>query len=143
MLQRSLDRARARKAAGDAGFTLIELLIVIVILGILAAIVVFSVSGITDEGKKSACRADVESVTTAEEAWYAGAYTTAGEGKATTPSYTTNIADLVTVGLLHSAPSTKYYTISVTTSAGPPAKVVVSTDKDSTSGGTAGDCGQL
>ena len=39
----------ARK--NESGFTLIELLIVIVILGVLAAIVVFSVQGITDRGK--------------------------------------------------------------------------------------------
>lgn len=69
MLQRSIDRARARRS--DAGFTLIELLIVIVILGILAAIVVFSVSGITDRGAKSACEAEVSTVQTAEEADYA------------------------------------------------------------------------
>ena len=34
----------------DEGFTLIELLIVIVILGILATVVVFSVRGLTDPG---------------------------------------------------------------------------------------------
>ena len=43
---------KARKDEG--GFTLIELLIVIVILGVLAAIVVFSVRGITDRGEE--CR---------------------------------------------------------------------------------------
>ncbi|MFJ9314355.1 type II secretion system protein [Pimelobacter simplex] len=53
------------------GFTLIELLIVIVILGVLAAIVVFSVRGITDRGKTSACKADVATVQTAVEAYYA------------------------------------------------------------------------
>jgi general secretion pathway protein G len=59
----------ARK--NESGFTLIELLIVIVILGILAAIVVFSVQGITDRGKTSACKADVATVTTAAEAFFA------------------------------------------------------------------------
>ena len=38
----------------DEGFTLIELLIVIVILGILATVVVFAVSGIRDSGDQSA-----------------------------------------------------------------------------------------
>jgi type II secretion system protein G len=68
-------RAARRK---ESGFTLIELLIVIVILGVLAAIVVFSVQGITDRGKTSACKADVETVTTAAEAYYAqkGTYPT-------------------------------------------------------------------
>ena len=46
MLQESV----RKKRAGEGGFTLIELLIVIVILGILAAIVVFAVGGITDRG---------------------------------------------------------------------------------------------
>jgi len=62
---------RIRKLKQDGGFTLIELLIVIVILGILAAIVVFSVNGITDRGKVSACKADVTSVTVASEAYFA------------------------------------------------------------------------
>lgn len=55
----------------DGGFTLIELLIVIVILGVLAAIVVFSVRGITDRGDESACEADVKSAAVAVEAYYA------------------------------------------------------------------------
>jgi general secretion pathway protein G len=67
-----LDRIReARKI--QAGFTLIELLIVIVILGILSAIVVFAVGGITDRGKASACKADVSTVEVAVEAYYAKA----------------------------------------------------------------------
>ena len=49
---------KSRKDEG--GFTLIELLIVIVILGVLAAIVAFSVRGITDRGEESACKAEVK-----------------------------------------------------------------------------------
>lgn len=55
----------------DEGFTLIELLIVIVILGILATVVVFAVSGITNRGETSACAADKKTVETAAEAYYA------------------------------------------------------------------------
>jgi prepilin-type N-terminal cleavage/methylation domain-containing protein len=79
-------RRKARKAEG--GFTLIELLIVIVILGVLSAIVAFSVRGITDRGATSACKAEVKTVATAEEANYAklGAYA--------------NLADLATNGFL-------------------------------------------
>ena len=62
---------RAHRAKGQKGFTLIELLVVIVILGILAAVVVFSVGGITDRGKKSACDATKKTLRTASEAYRA------------------------------------------------------------------------
>jgi general secretion pathway protein G len=55
----------------DEGFTLIELLIVIVILGILAAVVVFAVGGITDRGQTSSCEAERKTVEVAVEAYYA------------------------------------------------------------------------
>ena len=60
-----------RRHSNEDGFTLIELLIVIVILGILAAIVVFSVAGITDKGTTNACKTSVETVDTAYEAYVA------------------------------------------------------------------------
>lgn len=66
-----------RRAQGDGGFTLIELLIVIVILGILAAIVVFSTRGVTDRGQASACRSTINSVLTAAEAFRAQSQTSA------------------------------------------------------------------
>lgn len=69
-MHRTLARLRAARR-DDRGFTLIELLIVIVILGILAAIVAFSVRGITDRGDESACKAEVKTVATAIEAYYA------------------------------------------------------------------------
>ena len=65
MQQRSNNRRTER------GFTLIELLVVIVILGVLAAIVVFAVGGVTDKGKASACKTDQKSVEVAEEAYFA------------------------------------------------------------------------
>lgn len=91
-------RSTLRRTA-DAGFTLIELLIVIVILGILAAIVVFSVSGLKDKGDKAACNSEVATVDTAEEAYYAGNGTTIPGG-----SYTATMSTLVSAGLLHSTP---------------------------------------
>ncbi|GAA3666985.1 hypothetical protein GCM10022237_28710 [Nocardioides ginsengisoli] len=76
-MRRLTDRlSEARR--DQRGFTLIELLIVIVILGILAAIVAFSVRGIVDRGDVAACKAEVKTVATAEEANYAklGSYAT-------------------------------------------------------------------
>jgi general secretion pathway protein G len=55
----------------DGGFTLIELLIVIVILGVLAGVVVFAVSGISDRGDSAACKAEKKTVEVAVEAYYA------------------------------------------------------------------------
>ena len=60
-----------RPRRGEDGFTLIELLVVIVIIGILAAIVVFAVGGITDKGQKSSCTSDKRAIETAEEAYFA------------------------------------------------------------------------
>lgn len=84
----------------DEGFTLIELLIVIVILGILAAVVVFAVSGIADRGTVSACKADRATVEVAQEAHYA---------QTTPPVYAASTDALATAGFLRSA-STKHTT---------------------------------
>ncbi len=46
----------------EEGFTLIELLIVIIVLGILAAIVVFAVSGTKKDAVASTCKTDVKSI---------------------------------------------------------------------------------
>ncbi|MFE4856340.1 prepilin-type N-terminal cleavage/methylation domain-containing protein [Streptomyces sp. NPDC056670] len=69
------------RARRQDGFTLIELLVVIVILGVLAAIVVFSVRGIGDKGRKKAIAADAATLRTAEESYCAkhGHYGTADD----------------------------------------------------------------
>jgi general secretion pathway protein G len=99
----------------ESGFTLIELLIVIVILGILAAIVVFSVQGITDRGTTSACKADKATVTTAGEAYYAkkGSYATGIGAVGDTAASNT----LIGGGFLHDAPSGTGYSITYATTA--------------------------
>jgi prepilin-type N-terminal cleavage/methylation domain-containing protein len=55
----------------ESGFTLVELLVVVIILGILAAIVVFSVRGITDKGQTAACDTDLRMLVTAQETNFA------------------------------------------------------------------------
>jgi prepilin-type N-terminal cleavage/methylation domain-containing protein len=63
---------RVRRVREDqGGFTLIELMIVIIILGILAGVVIFSVNGITNRGEVAACKTDLRSIETAVEAYSA------------------------------------------------------------------------
>jgi prepilin-type N-terminal cleavage/methylation domain-containing protein len=70
MLDRRLSRrnivALAHEMNGrvksDRGFTLIELLIVIVVLGVLAAVVIFALGGVNAQAAVSACRSDAKSV---------------------------------------------------------------------------------
>jgi general secretion pathway protein G len=70
MSSNTIARARDLRRQ-DQGFTLIELLIVVVILGVLAGIVIFSVRGINDDSKKSACKANLATAQTGVEAYYA------------------------------------------------------------------------
>src|SRR4051812_33136619 len=98
-----IQEAMRKRNSGEGGFTLIELLIVIVILGILAAIVVFAVGGITDKGKNSACKSDYKNVEVAQEAFYAK-----------TGGYAGSVGALVTANLLREPPSTANYTIATT-----------------------------
>ena len=59
------------KSIGAKGFTLIELLVVIVILGVLGAVVIFSVRGVNNNSKESSCRTEKRTLGTAIEAYYA------------------------------------------------------------------------
>jgi general secretion pathway protein G len=85
MYQKLSDRIRR----DESGFTLVELLVVIVILGILAAIVVFSVRGINDKGQEASCKTDVNMLTTAEEANFAQNGTWVNEGVLKTNGFIT------------------------------------------------------
>ncbi len=108
MVQRMFERHRdtmARRKSGEAnelGFTLIELLIVIIVLGILAAIVVFSLTGVSGQSKTAACTTDAKSVEIANDAYQTAKNTYAPSVDALVPSY------------LKSAPQTNNgYTISL------------------------------
>jgi prepilin-type N-terminal cleavage/methylation domain-containing protein len=67
----SMRKLRKRHESGEGGFTLVELLIVIVILGILAAIVVLAIGGLATKSKTAACQAEKKTIVTAEDAFFA------------------------------------------------------------------------
>jgi prepilin-type N-terminal cleavage/methylation domain-containing protein len=66
-----IQKRRKGGESSERGFTLIELLIVIVVLGILAAIVVFSLSGVTGQSKAAACTSNGKTIETAADAYEA------------------------------------------------------------------------
>jgi general secretion pathway protein G len=110
---------RIRRAQQDqSGFTLVELLIVIVILGILAAIVVFAVNGIQNKSAEAACKADVQTITTAAESF-----------DAQYGYFAKDMSQLVKMGFLHSVPATDHYTVNYkVTGEGKGQRVDVSSD---------------
>jgi general secretion pathway protein G len=103
---RDLQKRRAEE--GFDGFTLIELLIVIVVLGILAATVIFALGGVTGQSAQAACQSDAKSVETAMEAYHSF------PGNSTN-AYPGTIADLLSGGaygqFLHAAPNNTHYVV--------------------------------
>jgi len=102
---------RIRRGKDDEGFTLIELLIVIIILGILAAIVVFAVGSTRGDSITATCKTDVKSIQLAEEAYYtkSGSY---ADGSTSSPIFSAN------GGVLKSMPSNPNIVFALTGSAG-------------------------
>ena len=62
-------RRRGEELNFESGFTLIELLIVIVVLGILAATVIFALTGVTSQSASAACNSDAKTYEVAVAAY--------------------------------------------------------------------------
>jgi general secretion pathway protein G len=100
----------------ELGFTLIELLIVIVVLGILAATVIFALTGVTSQSAQAACKSDGKSYEIA-----AAAYQNApANGSSAAPTTT---AQLTGTGLggpfLHQAAKSPNYVVALSGDASP------------------------
>jgi prepilin-type N-terminal cleavage/methylation domain-containing protein len=64
-----MDEERTRSTITDSGFTLVELLIVIIILGILAAVVALALPFLTGSATENVCKAEYRSVESAMAAY--------------------------------------------------------------------------
>jgi general secretion pathway protein G len=125
---RKIQRERIAGEREDSGFTLIELLIVIVVMGILAAVVVFALGGVAGKSSVAACSTDAKTVQTAVSAFYAQNPGVALGTGATAQALLTGTAD--NGPLLQSWPSNTGYTIAIGTTGGtvttqPPVMVTV------------------
>jgi len=106
-----MQRRSAGRDESALGFTLIELLIVVAVLGILAAVVVFALGGVSAQAAVAACKADATTVQTAVSAYNTQ---TGGTPQVTAARLTTTPSGSP---YLQSFPSSSSYTISIVSGA--------------------------
>ena len=112
MLNELLERTRSRSKRGQGGFTLVELLVVIAILGILAAIVLFNISGVNASAACNAMKTDGATIQSAADLYfnnkavYPVGPPPAGQVDTAAPPNlsSVNTTELLTSNLLHQAP---------------------------------------
>ncbi len=100
-------KARREGVELEPGFTLIELLIVIVVLGILAATVIFALSGVTGQSATAACQSDGKSYEIAVAA-YENAPANANN---TAPTTTAELTGGPYGAMLHQASNNSHYDV--------------------------------
>jgi prepilin-type N-terminal cleavage/methylation domain-containing protein len=115
MLLTILKDARRRSRRSQGGFTLVELLVVIAILGVLAAIVLFNISGVNASAACNGMKTDGATIQGAADLYYNtyGVYPVGTTAPATLPgasdvanpaaATTVNQAELLQANLLHSS----------------------------------------
>jgi prepilin-type N-terminal cleavage/methylation domain-containing protein len=125
-------KARRRgEEVAESGFTLIELLVVIVVLGILAATVVFALSGVSGQSAEAACNSDAKTIDVAIQAYINSPDNSTNSPPASVPNLIKAPFDNAKSGnpdtFLADAPTNSAYTITLvaSTPAGSAPKVYV------------------